>query len=161
MDPHVRRVKGLTEFVVSDHKQDLLKFGKIFWGGVLYLDMHSIPYNICYGDYIEQIDWIPLDLHDDPLESRQATLNLLTAMLNKYDLSYDFPSELQHESSPEKLEIYNKIWEITDTGNFAMHLGLEKDIDLYSRVVSNISPWLIGVSDWDTISWKHTEQTHD
>ena len=45
------------------------------------------------------------------------------------------------------------IKEKTKTGNFAMHLGLEDDVELYHNVCVKIKPWLIFNNNWKDISW--------
>ena len=149
MNPEERRLKGLTEFVSANNQHQLLDCDFIFWGGVLYLDMHSVPYSISYGKYVNKIDWIPIDL------THQADIanNLLSVLLFNYNLQYEFPKFKEHESSEEKLKIYEIIKEKTKNGNFALHLGLEDDVELYHNVCVKIKPWLIFNNNWKDISW--------
>ena len=149
MNPEERRLKGLTEFVAANSQQQLLDCDFIFWGGVLYLDMHAVPYSISYGKYVDKIDWIPIDLN----HQAGSANNLLAVLLSNYNLQYEFPEFKEHESSQEKLKIYEMIKEKTKNGNFAMHLGLENDIELYHDVCTNIKPWLIYNNIWKDISW--------
>ena len=150
MDPYERRLKGLTEFVFANRQLDLLQFDKIFWGGVLYLDMHAIPYNISYGKYIDKIDWIPIDCKNF---DKDIAVTMLKSLLAKYELHYEFPLAKEHESSEDKLKIYQLIKEKTSNGNYAIHIGLESDINLYHRVCTKISPWLLTTDPWPSISW--------
>lgn len=150
MDPHERRLKGLTEFVVANHQLDLLRFEQIFWGGVLYMDMHAIPYSVCYGQHVEKIDWIPLDCQN--FESDCAE-RMVKHLLKDYGLVYDFPDQRLHESDQQKLQVYETIKQKTGNANFAMHIGLEADINLYHRVCCGVSPWLMNQHNWKGVSW--------
>ena len=150
MEPYERRLKGLTEFVFANRQQELLQFDKIFWGGVLYLDMHAIPYSISYGKYIDKIDWIPIDCKNFDKDLAPTMLKSLLAM---HGLHYKFPTAKEHESSEDKIKIYQTIKEKTGDGNYAIHIGLEDDIDLYHRVCTKISPWLLTTDQWPNVSW--------
>ena len=156
MDPYKRRLKGLTEFIVGNNKQELLSQDRLFWGGVLYLDMHSIPYFTCYGERVNDIDWIPLDIVLDNKDSRIVTEELLSKMLfDRYQLQYTFPAKKEHTSSLEKIKIYKYLEEIIGHGNYAMHLGLTRDIELYHQVVTRTCTWKLLTGSWDQdISWK-------
>lgn len=155
LSPDERRLKGLTEFVWVNNRQELLNQDSLFWGGVLYLDMHSVPYTLSYGKYCEEIDWIPLDLFGQPPDTSEK---MLVSLLKKYNLEYQLPTERYHSSNTEKLEIYNIIKEKTGNGNFAMHLGLEDDINLYHRVCVGVRPWLAESSSWDQVSWLNNHE---
>jgi hypothetical protein len=150
MEPMQRRLKGLAEFVWGNQRQDLLTQDSLFWGGTLYMDMHSVPYTLSYGNHCEQIDWIPLDSFGQPPDLSET---MLCALLQHYGLNYELPSGREHVSNSAKIAIYDTIKQKTGNGNFAIHLGLSEDIDLYHRVCSGIRPWLITQEPWTAVSW--------
>jgi len=152
MDPYERRLKGLTEFIFSYKQQALLDFEKDFWGNVLYLDVHSMPYNISYGKYIDRIDWIPIDCQNF---APDLAKNMLSSLLSWHNTHCEFLPNREHKSTQEKLKIYETVKTKTEQGNFAMHLGLEDDVDLYRRVCAGISPGCLNNPEktWKDVSW--------
>jgi len=154
MEPQQRRLKGLTEFVVANCRQELLGQDQLFWGGVLYLDMHSVPYSTSYRPHVDKIDWIPLDWHTgDGIIDQQLSLRMLVSLLSSYNLEYKFPQEKIHQSDSNKLKIYKHIKQIAENDSYAVHLGMLEDIDLYNRVCTQVSPWLLDSHDWSSVSW--------
>lgn len=152
MDPYERRLKGLTEFIFSYEQQALLNFEKDFWKNIPYLDSHAIPYSVCYGKYVDKIDWIPIDCQNF---APDLAKNMLSSLLSWHNTSCKFLPDRENESSQEQLKVYNTINTKTGEGSWVTHIGLEDDADLYRRVCTGISPWFLGNSEktWKDVSW--------
>lgn len=152
MDPYERRLKGLTQYIFNHNQQSLLEIESFFWKHVLYIDPHAMPYSVCYGKYIDKIDWIPLDCQNF---APDLAKNMLSSLLSLHNAPYEFLPNKENESSQQQLEIYNAIKAKTGDGSWLLHRGLEDDADLYRRVCAGISPWYLGHLEktWKDISW--------
>ena len=63
LDPDQRRHKGVAEYIDMNDAYDLFYHNETFRKFVAHtpaLDQHSVSYHDQYGNYCNQIDWIPL-----------------------------------------------------------------------------------------------------
>ena len=146
MHPVTRRSKGLAQFVYGTGKTDLLKQDAIFWGNVVYLDLHAMPYTTSYGDFAYKIDWILLDHQDYTAKS------LLEKLLEKFGVTVIFPEVEKNQSDNTQLKVFESILDKASLEHRATRdLGISKDVELYNDVSSKFRPQAIG--GWEFTSW--------
>ena len=173
MDPEKRHIQGLatdwnTNPDVRFVGDALTEKNKIFELLAIF-SWHSLPLNLIYGEYLRNIDWIPLDLNPvgtDSTVPNIPTVNpdyLLKKLTDHYSISLDFSSsdQLRQQSLKRNLskrsrrELVAKIQHLIDhasggTGSNALWLGLHQDLELYNDVVQHTHHWH---EDWLQISW--------
>lgn len=151
IDPVTRYVKALAEDYINEESIELeeLLFSyleKILSRSTL-LTFHSIP--ICTGlkQYVNKIDWIPI-------ESGFNHHSLLLTLLDKHNVVLSHYGEMvdPHFGSDNKKELEQRMFNIFNSKNkhISYQLLLSEDIDLFNRVKTKINP--NGVL-WDNISW--------
>lgn len=129
--PLERHLKGITELVVCSHtrsdpaldvKNPWIHQYDIDWesikssmssryyinllGEIAVGDDHSVPYHVMFGDRLDKINWIPMDLFTDA----EIKIKIMDICKNHgQDLYLPLDEPRMHESSTEKLEIYQTI----------------------------------------------------
>jgi hypothetical protein len=140
MNPNDRYLKGLAEDVSDTNTCWNLENLPLFVDSIVFT-YHSLPINNYLSKHIEEIDWIPLD----------ASQELVLKLLQKYNLTLHFDNTTdKHQSSADKIKIYNLLKSKIDLNNHMIHAGLQADNDLYSRVCNNIN---LKGKTWEDISW--------
>lgn len=95
MDPYHRYCRGLKEDLKGlgsiDH---WLSLPDAFWQGLAWVGAHSMPMGYVFGDKIDQIHWVPIDITRD---HRQLARELLEPMGIEIRWVFDQPL---HKSGP-------------------------------------------------------------
>lgn len=117
MHPLVRRIKGITEVLFNaysedrfDHLLDLLKNDSGFRGVIATIsvsDLHSMPYDVMFGPYLNKIHWIPMEIGNN------AMIHEVNQFLLNNNIADQIPfNESKHQSTDKKLEIYKQVIEV-------------------------------------------------
>ena len=145
MNPFERRLKGLTEFVCVNQLYNLLtNTNEKFWSNILYLDIHSLPYTLSYKDYLDKIDWIPID-------QSYSCEDLFEKLMHDYGISINYKgaARWKKSSSLEQLEIYNTIKQLGGICSAHTFNIIEENNRFYTRVIENIQH----KDSWEKCSW--------
>lgn len=112
MDPYVRHVKGMVEDAVlmGSEKLMLQNFGLRFWQNISWIGSHSMPMSVKFGDCINQIDWIPIDIGLD------STEDIVDQLLKPYNIKVEWSIEVdRNESSPYEKEMFEKFSQLLNS----------------------------------------------
>jgi hypothetical protein len=142
MNPAERYMKGLAEDIADPETSWSIDNLPIYKDSVVFT-FHSLPIYATLNEYLYKIDWIPID-RDFKSET------MLECLLKKYNITLNWPNIGKHESSSEKLKIYNKIKNLIDLNNHVLRNSLSPDVELYKNIISKFQP---SASIWDQISW--------
>ena len=145
MNPFIRRLKGFVEVISTTKNWHLLGQNSDFWSMLLYLDLHSMPYTLSYGDFVNKIDWIPID-------QTYSSDSLLEKLLNDYNITLNFTNALtfKRESSASKLKLYETIKQLSDPCSAETFILVNNDMILYEKVLANIN---VDGKTWKECSW--------
>jgi hypothetical protein len=144
MDPSVRWIKGLTQFLsnmfgLDDISDQMLE--KIMQE-IVTPDVHTISYRTYLGNYLEKIHWIPMDLPDQQIKTH--IINFCKG--HGHDINLPINNDRIHTSSNKKLALFNKIKSLhTKNFNannslgtaFLVQLLLADDIKFYRKLVKS------------------------
>jgi len=153
MDPRMRRIKGIAEFVWMNHAQDQLATDpayRTFVQQTPVLDNHTVSYYENFGDHCDQIDWIPLI----PNAPRQQVADLTSLMLFDHGVKIfkRWQWGEQHASEADKRQIQKQVVECLDSASdtSAVDQYLHQDTVLYQRVLNRFKP---DGRTWAEVSW--------
>ena len=150
LDPGIRRIKGVTEFIWMNQTQDQLADPayRTFVQQTPMLDAHTVSYYENFGDRCDQIDWIPVDDSE-----HQTTADLTSRLLydqgifvfNHWHWSY------RHNSEPKKKLLEQQVAQcLSEVDTTAVDAYLHQDWMLYQQVIERFNP--IG-KIWAEVSW--------
>jgi hypothetical protein len=147
MDPTTRWLKGITEFfwgrgLVDDQiiKRVLSDNCNV---GVLALDPHSMPYSITFGQWLDKINWFPLDFYNE-----SEILNQMSLLFQQtgHEINLPLPVLKLNKSSDEKLALLQKIknYQQQNFKNntdflFMLQVLFADDLKFYRKLINNIS----------------------
>lgn len=147
-DPLTRWIKGVVEFLsqvvqVNNVTDEFLERLLCANSAIAMPDLHSVCYHIQYGNYLNNITWIPMDDLDD-----QQIKTCLQTFCKKHGQSVDFAD--QHRINPSsELEknLYNKIrkllYEHIDKNSpyiINLQIFMAPDLKFYRNLISNFDP---------------------
>jgi len=145
MNPFERRIKGLAELIEITKNYKLLDQDKNFWSMVLYLDLHSIPVTLALGNLVKKIDWIPIGhtISND---------ELFVKLLDHYQikLNFDNPPVNKYQASNAKIELYNRIRDLSTPLSAETFSIVNQDNLLFENVCKSIDS---SKQSWPEISW--------
>lgn len=147
MDPTMRWLKGMTQFVISvvgvngATDQTLEKIMEL----AVTPDIHTIPYRTYMGRYLEKINWIPMSILDD-----QEIKNCMMSFFKKHGHDIQLPTndERIHKSNDKKLELFNRIKNLyiknfnsdAPISPFYVQIALADDIKFYQKLLKSFDP---------------------
>lgn len=151
IDPVVRYVKALAEDYINEESPELeqLLFSyleKSLTRSTL-LTFHSIPICTSLKQYVNKIDWIPID-------SRFNHHSLLLTLLDKHEVILSHHGDMvdPHIGTNFKKELEQRMFNLFYNSNkhISYRLLLSEDVELFEQVKQKINPQGIY---WDQISW--------
>jgi hypothetical protein len=141
MDPYQRRLKGILQILTglysTQQLAQLIDQNSALLSMIPWLDTHSMPYNVLYGDLFEKIEWIPMEIG----------VKHVTDELNKI-LVHDkiaYPTEFVNQSSQEKLQLYHRLQQVMMTpphDEFQGAVEFAKDLKVYRKLLAKYSDLL-------------------
>jgi len=153
LDPRMRRIKGIAEFVWMNHTQDQLSTDpayRTFVQQTPVLDQHTVSYYENFGDHCDQIDWIPLI----PNAPRQQVADLTSLMLIDHGIKIfnRWEWSMHHSSEADKKQIQKQVVECLNStvDSSAVDQYLRQDTVLYQRVLNRFNP---DGRTWAEVSW--------
>jgi hypothetical protein len=141
MNPMTRRVKGIVEALVlsySDNYSEILQlleqenFCKLL-STITMLDAHSMPYTYMFGDLLNKVHWIPMELFTDT-----ELKNQIVYFLDNNNVKIIMTdSDRTNKSSKHKTQIFNKVQEIFLTTAPPAELGMffANDVKFYNNLL--------------------------
>jgi hypothetical protein len=145
MHPLIRRLKGVTEMLFHaypaerlDELINLLKNDSSFKGVIATTsvsDMHTMPYTAMYGQYLDKINWIPMEIGNNNMIAE------VNNFLQKNSIADQIPlDESTHKSTDKKLEIFNllmKVYFSYPPNEFPAMLLFADDLKFYHKLIKN------------------------
>ena len=151
MDPDQRRHKGVAEYINMNDAYDLFYQNETFRKFVAHsptLDQHSTSYHDQYGNYCNQIDWIPLSGH-----SHEETV-AKTGLLLQHHGIYIFDRwawDREHPSIDRQKKLQKDLEDLWHKDQpFWTSWYLERDRLLYRRVMAKFN---YDGATWPETSW--------
>jgi hypothetical protein len=159
MDPDTRRHKGVAEYINMYNAYDLFYQNSTFKKFIAHipgLDQHSASYHDQYGNYCNQIDWIPLSgrSHEHTWWLTHEEVVAKTDLLLRHHgiKVFDRWAWNQKNSSSDRQKQLEKdlteLW-CTDQPDWA-NWHLQRDRELYQRVISKFN---YNVATWPESTW--------
>lgn len=151
IDPLTRRYKAIAQWLDNRHLGKEFYINEELQNIVLntvLLDIHSYGYEYNYGEYCDQIDWIPIDLYN-----RDQSYSVLLTLLDKHLISPPrrAPDSHSNISIPARKKLEMDIKEMFEANpNQEIMDYLAKDIELYNKVISKFNT---EGKTWDEMSW--------
>jgi len=147
MDPTTRWLKGITEFFWTSELVDDQIIKRVLSDkcnvGVLAPCAHSMPYSITFGQWLDKINWFPLDFYN---ESEILNQMSLLFQQNGHEINLPLPALKLNKSSDEKLALLQKIktYQQQNFKNntdflFMLHVLFADDLKFYRKLINNIS----------------------
>jgi len=145
MHPLIRRIKGITEVLFNAYPESrleellgLLKNDSSFKGVVATTsisDMHSMPYTVMYGQYLDKINWIPMEIGNNNM------IVEVNNFLQKNGIVDQMPLDrVKHQSTDKKLEIFNLLIQVYFSyppNEFPAILLFADDLKFYHNLIKN------------------------
>ena len=151
MDPDQRRHKGVAEYIDMNNAYDLFYHNETFRKFVAHvpsLDQHSVSYYDQYGNYCNQIDWIPLSGHSNE-ESVSKTDQLL--QYHGIRLFNNWNWQRVHMSTDRQKKLQKDLEDLwSENQPFWSNWYLERDRLLHRRVVEKFN---YEAATWVESSW--------
>ena len=152
LDPNIRRIKGIAEFVWMNQAQDQLATDpdyRTFIQETPVLDAHTVSHSATFGDRCDQIDWIPVnDLN------HQTAADLTNLMLFDHGIKIfnRWHWNEKHASEGDKKKIQKQVVECLNSASdtSAVDQYLHQDTVLYQRVLNRFKP---DGRTWAEVSW--------
>ena len=156
MHPKTRWVKGITEWVLLSHgigdtngdqkpasqgewKEVYSTLNNLAFQQVLSTmlvgDAHSMPYSLMFGDFLNNVNWIPMDVVSDN-EVKISMMNF--CKLHGHNISLPLNDKRLHESSVDKLAIFDIINSICLKNKSQLYLFYKTyntDLKFYSKLI--------------------------
>lgn len=151
INPRMRRIKGIAEFVWMNHAQDLLTTDpdyQTFVQQTPVLDAHTVSYYENFGDRCDQIDWIPIDN-----SNHQTAADLTSQMLfeNGIKIFNRWSWRDRHSSEANKKLIAQQVAKcLANVNTPDVDQYLYQDTVLYQRVLNRFNP---DGRTWAEVSW--------
>jgi hypothetical protein len=112
MDPGLRRIKGISEYVWMNQTQDRLASDldyRKFIQQTPVLDTHTVSHYENFGNYCKQIDWIPMI----PGANRRRVAELTGQLLCDQNIPFDhWEWSMDHASNKLKRSIAQQVTEL-------------------------------------------------
>jgi hypothetical protein len=148
MDPVERYLKGLAEDIQTNDQMEHLEAltANHETDNFTVLTIHSAPISVRYRDYINDIDWIPLDISPN-------SEFFFKKLCSTHGIDIDIPPEMitwRHATSQEKKQRYLTIKNMFGNFNETFYRIFSTDIDFYHTVNTNFNS---NGHSWDEISW--------
>jgi hypothetical protein len=160
MHPMTRWFKGITEWLLLSHmigeqkpasttswsrpyrvnRRELyltlknLSFQRVL-STMLVGDVHSMPYSVIFGDFLNNVNWIPMDVLSDN-EVKISMMNF--CKLHGHNISLPLNDKRLHESSVDKLAIFDIIKSICLKDNdqlYSFYKTYNTDLKFYSKLI--------------------------
>lgn len=145
MHPLIRRIKGIAEVLFNaypesrlDEVTDLLKNDSSFKGVIATIsisDMHSMPYTVMYGSYLDRINWIPMEIGNNKMVAE------VNRFLLEHGISDQIPlDEVKHQSTDKKLEIFKLLIQVYFSyppNEFPAVFLFADDLKFYHNLIKN------------------------
>jgi hypothetical protein len=151
LDPDQRRHKGVAEYIDMNDAYDLFYHSETFKKFVAHiptLDQHSVSYHDQYGNYCNQIDWIPLTGR-----SHEQSVAKTDQLLQYYGIKLfnNWAWKRQHISTDQQKKLQKDLEDIWSQDQpFWLEWYLERDRDLYRRVMAKFNR---DGDTWPQSSW--------
>ena len=169
MDPLTRRLKGITEWIVESYNtldSEVLNdnqwnvFTEIDWdqlkidmkskyinklvSTVGFGDIHSMPYSIMFGNFLNKVNWIPMEL----FTSNQVKFSMMNFFkLCGHDIQLPINTPQLHVSSPNQLQVFDSIKQI--------FYSEPKHFYQFYKIYSNDLVFFHNLIDTFTPDWQH------
>ena len=141
MNPMTRRVKGIVQSLLQSYNNNYSEilqmlerenFCKLI-STITMLDAHSMPYTYMFGDSLDKVHWIPMELFTD-IELKHQIVYFLDSNNVKIIMT---DSDRANKSSENKTQIFNKIKEIFLTVMPPAELGMffANDVKFYNNLL--------------------------
>ena len=145
MHPLVRRLKGVTEMLFCAYSEDrldelinLLEHDLSFRGiiaNISVADMHTMPYTVMYGKYLDKIHWIPMEIGNNNMAAK------VNQFLQKNSIIDQIPlDEAKHKSTDKKLQIFNlliKVYFSHPANEFPAIFLFADDLKFYHKLIKS------------------------
>jgi hypothetical protein len=154
IDPVTRYVKALAEDYINEENTDFEQILFTYLEKALtrstLLTYHSIPICTSLKQYVNKIDWIPIDTGFNHHSILLTLLDHHRVVLSHYGDMVD-----PHIGTSYKKELEQRMFNILNSKvkHISYQLLLSEDIELFERVKTKINP--NGIL-WDNISWLRT-----
>lgn len=142
MDPMVRKVKGITQVLCEsfDNDYDAIlslfnnpRFAQ-FVSRITILDAHTIPYTVAFGELLNKIHWIPMELFTD-----NGIREQIIEFLEETGISAPVPNDERiNMSSDKKEKIFLMIENIFFKNEPPSEVGLifANDVKFYNSLLN-------------------------
>ena len=164
MHPMTRWLKGITEWIVESYTIGnktiidswTIEPGAVDWkkleidlqtdsfkkliSTVNVGDIHSMPYSAMFGNLLNKITWIPMDILTDD-EIKISMMNFFK--LHKHGISIPLNHKRLHESTPNKLKLFNNIKSQYVSNKNQIYLFYKlysNDLKFYYTLLDNFNP---------------------
>lgn len=144
LHPLTRRIKGIVEILSqsygSDYKKILLQLQQpefaTFIGQVSTVDAHTIPYSILFGDLLNKIKWIPIELFSDRELQQQ-----IKQFTDFHNVTVNFPEIITRKNQSNKyktqcFEQLQKIYLQTEPPA-ELYQMFSKDLAIYHSIIES------------------------
>ena len=159
MEPGQRRHKGVAEYINMNNAYDLFYQNDIFRKFIAHihgLDQHSLSYHDQYGNYCNQIDWIPLSgsSHGSTWWLTHEESTAKTDLLLRHHGIKVFDRwawDQTHRSSDRQKQLEKDLEELWSKDQSDWRdWYLQRDRELYRRVITKFN---YDASAWSESSW--------
>jgi hypothetical protein len=142
LHPLARRIKGIVQVLSqsysSDYKKILLQLQQpefaTFISQISTLDAHTIPYSILFGDLLNKIKWIPMELFSDRELQQQ-----IKKFTDSHNVTVNFPEIITrtNKSDTYKTQCFEELQKIyLQTEPIAeLYQMFSKDLALYHSII--------------------------
>ena len=164
MHPMTRWLKGITEWIVESYTIGnktiidswTIEPGAVDWkkleidlqtdsfkkliSTVNVGDIHSMPYSAMFGNLLNKITWIPMDILTDD-EIKISMMNFFK--LHKHGISIPLNHKRLYESTPNKLKLFNNIKSQYVSNKNQIYLFYKlysNDLKFYYTLLDNFNP---------------------
>lgn len=139
MHPLTRRLKGIVEAICISYNNDYSKileqledpYFQTLINSISIMDTHSMPYTEIFGPILDKIHWIPMESNTKNLKMQ------ITKFLKEQGLEITIPDIRLGASADQKLEIYNKIYElfVTHLSDAELYILFANDLKFYHNLL--------------------------
>jgi hypothetical protein len=151
LDPDQRRHKGVAEYIDMNDAYDLFYQNQTFRKFVAHtpsLDQHSTSYHDQYGNYCNQIDWIPLSGRSHKESVAKTELLLQHHGIKVFD---NWAWNQEHPSTDRKKKLQKDLQDLwCNNQPVWTSWYLERDWLLYHRVMAKFN---YDGETWHETSW--------
>jgi hypothetical protein len=134
MDPYVRHIKGLVEDAVQmgSEKTMLTQLGVKIWQNLPWLGRHSMPMSVKFGQRINNIEWIPIDI------GLESTESIVDSILAHHDIVINWNTPVdKNESTDYEKQLFTQFSNLSNSQEKQILLrSICRDYDIYNKSVS-------------------------